>query len=166
VERVDPAIVKLVDPKEALPNEQVDFTIQVTNKGTVAAIGVVVTDEVSEYLEILDVETTQGTIQVTGQLVVVDVGVIGPDFVVDIVIRTRVRSDTPAPLEIENIAILTSHNGGEHRASGTLEIPAMQLPVTGQPAGSGGGMLAVVVALIAVIGLSIWESRKSPRSLP
>jgi uncharacterized repeat protein (TIGR01451 family) len=154
-------IVKLVDPEEALPGEQVDYTIQVTNRGTVAAVGVVVTDEVSEYLDILDVETTQGTVQVTGQLVVVDVGTVGPDFVVEIVIRTRVRSDTPAPLEIDNLAILTAANAGERRAQATLTVPDLRLPVTGRLNGSQVGFLVILGALLMVIGLAVWESRKS-----
>ena len=133
VETVDPVITKRGEPREALPGEEVVFTIEVTNRGDNAAVDVVVTDEVAEYLEIVEVTTTQGTVLVEGQLVTVQVGVVGPGFVVEIVIRTRVRPDAPAPLDMVNIAQLTSPNGGNRTSPPVIvSIPATtQLPETG-----------------------------------
>jgi uncharacterized repeat protein (TIGR01451 family) len=128
----DPAILKRVEPAEALPGEEVTFTLEATNRGQESAWGVVVTDEVSEHLQILEVTTTQGTVTIEGQKVTVDIGVIGPGFVVEIVIRARVREDAPVPLELENVAVLTSPNGG-YRTSQTVTVmvPTPMLPVTG-----------------------------------
>jgi uncharacterized repeat protein (TIGR01451 family) len=128
----DLVIVKRGDPPQALPGEEVTFTLEVTNQGQAAAVDVVVTDDVPQYLEILEVTTTQGTVTIEGQTVTVEVGVVGPGFVVEIVIRTRLREDTPAPLEMENLAVLKSPNGGGERRSSpvTVRIPSI-LPVTG-----------------------------------
>ena len=115
---------------------------------------VVVTDDVSQYLEILEVTTTQGTVTIEGQTVTVEIGVVGPGFVVKIVIRTRLREDTPAPLNLENVAVLTSPNAGQ-RTSLTviIHVPGL-LPVTGRLLASwlayvilGGGLAALGIRL-------------------
>ena len=153
VEHADPAIVKWGDPEEALPGEEVTFTIQATNKGKRAAVGVVIVDVLSEYLEILEVTTTQGTVTVEGQKVTIDVGVIGPGFVVEAVIRTRVRMDTPTPLEIENLAVLKSPNSGERISPpAIISILPPVLPKTGRPEipWVSYAMLSGILALFAV----------------
>ncbi|UCC65838.1 MAG: DUF11 domain-containing protein [Anaerolineae bacterium] len=127
----DLAIAKRGAPPEVSPGEEVAFTIEVTNRGSESAVDVVVTDEVSEYLEILEVTTTQGTVTIEGQTIRVDVGVIGPDFVVEIVIRARVRDDAPSPLELENVARLNSPNGGERFSPPVTVTVRGMLPVTG-----------------------------------
>jgi len=101
-EKPDLVIIKRGQPTQALPGEEVTFTLEVTNRGNAAAVDVVVTDEISPYLEILEVTTTQGTVTIEGQRITVYVGVVGPGFVVEIVIRTRVREDVPLPSTIEN----------------------------------------------------------------
>jgi uncharacterized repeat protein (TIGR01451 family) len=162
----DLVIVKRGEPTEVFPGEEVTFTLEVTNRGQESAVGVVVTDEISEYLEILEVTTTQGTVTIEGQTVTVEVGVVGPDFVVEIVIRTRVRDDTPAPLEIENVAVLSSPNGGD-RISQTIILKVSQvLPVTGrlQAFRSNkllwGLLLAVVLLAGGVVAAGIRMSRR------
>jgi uncharacterized repeat protein (TIGR01451 family) len=127
----DPVIIKQVDPAEVTPGDEVTWTIWVTNEGQKAAIGVVVTDEVPEYLEILEVTTTQGTVTVEGQRVTVEVGVVGPGFDVEIVIRTLVRPDTPAPLTLENLAVLRCDNCNDQEARAILRIKGPLMPTTG-----------------------------------
>lgn len=133
-ESANPVIVKRVEPTEASPGGEVKFIIEVTNTGQQAAVDVVVTDEISEYLEILEVTTTQGSVTVDGQTVTVYVGVVGPDFVVEIIIRTRLRKDVRMPLTLENVAFLDSPNGGGGKPSTpiTITIPNPILPVTGK----------------------------------
>jgi len=128
----DLVIVKRCEPSEVLPGDEVTFTLEVTNRGQESAVGVVVTDEISEYLEILEVTTTQGTVTIEGQTVTVDIGVVGPDFVVEIVIRTRVRDDTPAPVEMENVAVISSPNGGDRTSQTCTQKASQVLPVTGR----------------------------------
>ena len=150
----DLVIVKRGDPLEALPGEEVTFTLEVTNQGQAAAVGVVVTDDVPQYLEILEVTTTQGTVTIEGQTVTVEVGVVGPGFVVEIVIRTRLREDTPGPLDLENVAVLVSPNAGQRISLPVIiHVPGL-LPVTGRLLASwlayvilGGGLAALGIRL-------------------
>jgi len=150
----DPALIKRGEPSEALPGEEVTYTLEVTNRGNESAVGVTVTDELSEYLEILNVTTTQGTVTIEGQTVTVDVGVVGPDFVVEIVIRARVREDAPSPLELENVARLNSHNGGPRTSQMVTVTVFRPLPLTGGLPASwltfvlvGGGLVAAGIGM-------------------
>jgi hypothetical protein len=70
-------------------------------------------------------------VTIQGQRVIVEVGTVGPDFWVEIVIRTRVRQDTPAPLTLENVAVLTCANCFERKSRVTLKIIGPLLPTTG-----------------------------------
>ena len=162
----DLAIAKRGEPPEVSPGEEVTFTLEVTNRGTESAVGVVVTDEVSEYLEILEVTTTQGAVTVDGQKVTVDVGVVGPGFTVEIVIRTRVREDAPAPLEMENVALLTSPNGGDRISQTvTIKVPRL-LPVTGKlpPAWLTPVLVGILVTLALVGGGLVAKGIRMSRS--
>lgn len=160
---VDPVITKRADREEALPGEEVTFTIQVTNRGQKAAVDVVVTDEISEWLEILEVATTQGTASVEDQTVTVKVGVVGPDFVVEIVILTRVRMDTPAPIDLENVAVFKSPNAGELRSPPVIvHVPDLSLPPTG---GQPMSQLAFAILASGLVALSagLWIRKLSCR---
>ena len=88
------------------------------NQGNIAAVDIVVTDDIPAHLEILEVTTTQGEITIDEQRVTVQVGTMGPEFEVQIMIRTRVRLDTPAPLTVENVAILACPNCHDRCSSG------------------------------------------------
>ncbi|MBN1583012.1 MAG: DUF11 domain-containing protein [Anaerolineae bacterium] len=160
--KADPAITKRGDPSSAYPGEEVTFTIEVTNNGQYAAVDVVVTDEVSEYFDILEVTTTQGTVTVDGQVVTVQVGIVGPGFVVEIVIQTRLQQDAPAPLRLENVAVLNSPNGGNDSSPPvTITIPDPLLPVTGQQALSWLGWVPLGLGLLAI---GLWYAiRKEAR---
>jgi uncharacterized repeat protein (TIGR01451 family) len=152
---IKPAIVKWADSQEVLPGQDVTFTIQATNHGRDAPIDVVITDVLSEHLEILEATTTQGTVKISGQTVTANVGVIGQNFVVEVVIRGRVREDAPAPLEIENTALFRSPNGGEHRTAPAIVTVAdngpIKLPVTGSTATRWGMLVILAVVLIVVV---------------
>jgi len=154
----DPAITKRGDPEEAHPGEDVTFTLKVTNEGQQTAVGVVVTDEMPEYLEIIDVTTTQGAVIIEGQTIAVDIGAVGPGFVVEIVIRTRVREDAPAPMDMENVALLTFSNGGDRITLPVeITIPLPLLPTTG------GNVLRRLAYVVLAVGLAAlmagWRKR-------
>jgi uncharacterized repeat protein (TIGR01451 family) len=160
---VDPAITKRGEPREAIPGEQVTFTLEVTNHGQHAAVDVVVTDEIDQFLEIVEVVTTQGTVVIEGQLVTVYVGVVGPDFVVEIVIRTRVRPDAPVPLDLVNVAELRSPNGGD-RVSPPVIIPVpstVYIPETGGAMGTIWMAPALLLLTVAVFGVGLLMRKRA-----
>jgi uncharacterized repeat protein (TIGR01451 family) len=162
--RVDPAITKRGDPSEAYPGEEVTFIIEVTNNGPHAAVDVVVTDEVPEYFDILSATTSQGTVTVDGQTIIADIGTVGPGFVVEIVIHTRLQQDAPAPLSLENVASLNSPNGGSVISNPVIiTILDPLLPVTG---GTSPSWLAGTVLGVGLIILGLWLGirEKAPHS--
>jgi len=155
---IRPVITKWALPQQVSPGEQVTYTIQTTNVGRDAPIDVVVTDIVSEHMEVITATTTQGTVDIAGQTVMASVGVIGQNFVVEVEIVARVRDDAPAPLEIENYATFNSPNGGNHRSqpvivsvSGPGSGSAALLPVTGWTDVHWGILLVVAIGIAAVI---------------
>jgi uncharacterized repeat protein (TIGR01451 family) len=152
----DPVITKRAEPAEVRPGDEVLFTIEVTNRGQTGAINTYVIDDVPEYLEIVNVVTSQGTWRQEGQKVIVEIGVIGQGYVVKILIYTRVRDDAPAPLSIENLAVVRSDNCPDPSARALVRIvgDVERLPVTGGfstwwllAAVLGTGLVAVSLAL-------------------
>jgi uncharacterized repeat protein (TIGR01451 family) len=155
----DPVITKRVEPTEVRPGDAVLFTIEVTNKGHQGAVNTFVIDDVPEYLEILDVDTSQGTWRQEGQKIIVDIGVIGQDYVVVILIYTRVRDDAPAPLTLENVATARADNCPDPRAQAVLRIvgePAM--PLTG---GFSTWWLLAAILGTGLVAASLALSRRS-----
>lgn len=156
----DPVILKSADPEEARPGEEVSFTLRVFNQGNIAAVDVVVTDDIPAYLEIIEVTTTQGVITIDGQRITVKVGTIGPEFEVQIVIRARVRPETPAPLTLENVAILACPNCHDRWARTEIEIIGPDLPVTG---GLSTWWMVAACLGTGLVGLSLALSRREAR---
>jgi uncharacterized repeat protein (TIGR01451 family) len=155
----DLVITKRVEPTEVQPGDEVLFTIEVTNKGQQGAVNTFVIDDIPEYLEILDVDTSQGTWRQEGQKIIVDIGVIGQDYVVVILIYTRVRDDAPAPLTLENVATARSDNCPDPQALAVLRIvgePAM--PVTG---GLSTWWLLAAILGTGLVAVSLALSRRS-----
>ena len=156
VQMADPVIIKRGEPSEAFPGELVTFVLEVTNFGNTAAVDVVVTDQVSDFLEILEVTSTQGEVRVEDQLVTVEVGIVGPDFLVEIVVRARVRDGTPVPLDIVNTAELSSPNGGNRTTRPvTISVPvSVLMPTTGLSTVRPRGTLLILFAAVFVgVGL-------------
>jgi uncharacterized repeat protein (TIGR01451 family) len=156
-EYTDPVILKSADPAEAKPGEEVTFTLFVVNHGNIAAVDVVVTDDIPAYLEILEATTTQGDVVIDGQRVTVYVGTVGPEFEVEIVIRTRVRPETPAPLTVENVAILACPNCHDRWARAEVDITGPGLPVTG---GLSTWWMVAACLGTGLVGLSLALSRR------
>ena len=136
------------------------FTLHVVNQGNIAAVDVVVTDDIPAYLEIQEVTTTQGEITIDGQRVTVHVGTMGPEFEVQIMIRTRVRPDTPSPLTVENVAILACPNCHDRWARAEVDIIGPGLPVTG---GLGSWWMVAACLGTGLVGLSLALSKRETR---
>jgi len=156
----DPIITKRAEPTEVRPGDEVLFTIEVTNRGQTAAINTTVIDDVPAYLEILDVSASQGTWRQEGQRVIVDIGVIGQDYVVEILIYTRVRDDAPAPLAVENLVTVRSDNCPDPSARALVQIigDPGRLPVTG---GHSTWWLLAAVLGTGLVAVSLAVSRRS-----
>jgi hypothetical protein len=120
----------------------------------------VVTDDIPAYLEILEVRTSQGEVSIDGQRVTVEVGTMGPEFQVSIEIRTRVRPETPAPLTVENVAILACPNCHDRWARAEVEITGPGLPVTG---GLSTWWMVAACLGTGLVGLSLALSRREAR---
>jgi len=148
VSTADPTITKRGEPSLALPGELVTFIIEATNTGQSAAVDVVVTDTVPDYLDILNVTSSQGSLTIDGQQITVEVGTIGSGYVVVIVVETRVAVDAPVPLDLSNVAVLTSSNSGERTSPpATIVVPISRLPETGSQT----GQIAPGIALIGLL---------------
>jgi uncharacterized repeat protein (TIGR01451 family) len=165
---IDLVITKRADRTEAQPGQEATFVIEAINRGERAAVDVVITDVLSEYLEVVQVTTSQGTVTITGQKVKVDVGVLGPGFVVEILIQVRLRDDLPVPQRIENVAHLDSPNGGERLSLPiTISVPGPLVPETGGsrtlwPASVWVGLLLLSAGLIH-LRLTWQHARLSPQ---
>jgi uncharacterized repeat protein (TIGR01451 family)/LPXTG-motif cell wall-anchored protein len=123
-----PVITKRCEPAVAKPGEEVICTIFVSNTGRAAAVNAQVIDHVPDDLEILDVSVDpedqgQEMIPRIGQQVIVDVGTIGPGFEVTIVIRMRVREDTPQDVCVENLAEFRAYNCPDEDAAVICTLP-------------------------------------------
>jgi uncharacterized repeat protein (TIGR01451 family) len=152
-------ITKRVEPTEVRPGDEVLFTIEVTNQKHTGAVNTQVIDEISEYLEILDVDTSQGTWRQEGQKIIVDIGVIGQDYVVTIRIYTRVRDDAPTPLSLENLASARSDNCNDPKALALLRLVGEPgLPVTG---GFSTWWLLAAILGTGLVAVSLALSRRS-----
>jgi uncharacterized repeat protein (TIGR01451 family) len=158
---VDLAISKTGDPSKVLPGEDVTFTIMVANHGQHTAVDVVITDQVPQYLDILEVTTSQGTVAIEGQEVTVEVGDVGAGFAVEIVICTRVQPNVSAPITLENVALLDSPNGGSRTsppAMVTISDPLPPLmPDTGRVSFS---WMAAMILGTAFSILGFWMERR------
>src|SRR5262245_13091617 len=82
----DPAITKAVNVPEAHIGDEVIFTLTVTNRGTVNAADVVVTDPVPDFLDVIEATTTRGNVSSEGRTVRVVIGTVAPGEVITITI--------------------------------------------------------------------------------
>ncbi|MBN1640816.1 MAG: DUF11 domain-containing protein [Anaerolineae bacterium] len=166
---VDPEIVKRADKEVADIGEEVVFTLEVRNKGKDAAVDVIVTDDIAPELEILEVTSTQTDaslldppIQVQGQLVTVAVGTVGQydqngdPFVVEITIRTRVLA-APPDCAIENVAFLTSTNGGDRQSNWVVVLLPSTLPICGIETRPSPWWAAALLAATVLVAVGVWR---------
>jgi len=161
--RLDPAIVKLVDPAFALPGEDVTWTIVVTNPHSVAINNVSFTDNFPSQLEIIraSADNAVGSLVVTGNTVSYSIVVINPGQSVRVTVLTRIRPGTPVPFIITNTVNLTGAYVGS--ASATV-LSVGSLPATGfepawrKPLLIGAGVIVLVVSL----SVGAWYIQRRP----
>ncbi len=131
----DPVVTKRSSVQQAAIGDVVIFTLEVFNRGTVAAENVVVTDEIHEALDILEVTTTRGTVSVVGNTVEVTIGTLNPSETVTITIRTRVSQRAVAGTTIPNVALVSATGIGSrpsNRVEVVIGLGVEQLPPLGE----------------------------------
>ena len=109
-ERADAAVTKSVSPSEAQIGDIIDFTITVTNHGGETADDVVVTDQLPDFLDVVDSETSKGTIATSGRTVVTTIGSVAPDEVVIIHIHAQVNAQALPPGGSNSVSLVSSNN--------------------------------------------------------
>jgi uncharacterized repeat protein (TIGR01451 family) len=138
----------------AKPGDELSFSLRVENGGDEPAVDVIVTDDLSKDLEVLEVTTTKGRATVEGQRVTVDgIDTVDRGFPVEVEVLVRVRDDAPAPLEVKSMAYVKSANCGEHSA----ECIWWGLPVTGTRGRPQRNLWIAAVGLAVLVALGVWE---------
>lgn len=170
--RLDPAIVKLVDPAFALPGEDVNWTIVVTNPHSVPINNVTFVDNFPAQLEIISTsaDNTVGSLVVTGNTVTYSIVVINPGQSVRVNVLTRIRPGTPVPFIITNTVNLTNGLSGSASqiigsASATV-LSVGSLPATGfEPAWRKPLLISVGTAVLVVsLSVGAWYIQRRPNS--
>jgi uncharacterized repeat protein (TIGR01451 family) len=103
-------VTKSVSPSEARIGDIVDFTITVTNHGGETADNVVVTDELPDFLDVVDTGTSKGTIATNGRTVVTTIGSVAPNEVVIIHIHAQVNAQALPPGGGNSVSLTSSNN--------------------------------------------------------
>jgi uncharacterized repeat protein (TIGR01451 family) len=112
-ERADPAVTKAASPSEARIGDIVDFAITVTNHGGETADDVVVTDELPDFLDVIEANASKGTIAISGRTVVTTIGTVAPGEIVTIRIRTRVNEQAQPPGGRNSVTLVSSNNSDD-----------------------------------------------------
>ncbi len=164
--RLDPAIVKLVDPKFALPGEDVRWTIVVTNPHSVAINNVTFVDNFPSQLEIISTsaDNNVGSLVVSGNTVTYSIVVINPGQSVRVNVLTRIRKGTPVPFIITNTVNLTNGLVGSSTsiitsASATV-YSVGSLPATGFEPVWREPLLIGIATLLLLFGVGVVRARQ------
>jgi uncharacterized repeat protein (TIGR01451 family) len=112
-ERADPAVTKAVSPSEARIGDIVDFTITVTNRGGETADDVVVTDNLPNFLDVIESNTSKGTITTNGRTVITTIGSVAPGEIVIIHIRAQVNAQALPPGGRNSVSLMSSNNSDD-----------------------------------------------------
>ncbi|MBK8033552.1 MAG: DUF11 domain-containing protein [Chloroflexi bacterium] len=157
----DPLITKSVNPPFSMPGESAQWTIVVTNPGSVPYGAVQTVDNMPAEVEIVNVNATAGTISFSGQTVTWNIGSLAPLQSVTITINARVRANVAVPFTITNVAVLTGDNLAQTTASATL-ISVAELPATGEAPLAPLRWVVVIGTLLLILGggFTLWRHRR------
>lgn len=130
-------LTKSVSARRFKPGDTVTYKLTINNTGRGIAHDVVVTDQVPNMLQVVDLRTGKGDIVVDGQTVRAFPRTINPDESVTYTITVRVREGTK-PMIVTNTGIVTISDGGDdpgdNSSSTDIEIVNDPKPAPKQPA--------------------------------
>lgn len=150
----DPSVSKSISQSEANPGDEVTYTINVVNRGNIAAENVVVTDSLPDELTIVDMSTSRGEASMRGQTISVTIGLMEPGEEVTIRVRARVKADTP-PSTISNGVVVTTTSPGDDPSNNTASVPLTVIGTAVLPAAlpQTGATDEIVWLIIATVGM-------------
>ncbi len=163
--RLDPTIVKLVDPAFAQPGEDVRWTIVVTNSHSVAVNNVTFVDNFPSQLEIINAsaDNAVGSLVVNGNTVTYSIVVINPGQSVRVSVLTRIRVGTPVPFIITNTVNLVNGGGSATSiiASASASVASVgSLPSTGFAPVWREPLLIGMAVLLVLFGVGVVRVRQ------
>jgi len=154
-------IYKAVDKSTVIAGEEIEYTLSVTNEGIETVTDVVVTDELSVYLENVRVTTSQGTASYDSSThtVIVELGSLGPGATAAIAIKARVKYSDEicdiVPFTFTNSAVV-DFNEGPPRESNIVQVLVDGCPPPGEIPEPG----TIVLLGTGLIGLAGWARRR------
>lgn len=134
----DVEIVKRADKPHVLPGDTLMYTLVARNIGAKAAFDVVVSDQVPQQLEVIDLASSKGDIAVEGQTVTAYPRTLEAGETAEYRITARVRANA-APGEIANTGRITTSTTGDtpdnNTSTVTVEIrtPERQIQTVQEP---------------------------------
>lgn len=167
---LDPRIEKTVSPESAFPNQQMTFTITITNGSTSAMENVEVVDAVPDAFPVTSATTTQGASIVSGQLVTVTTGTLAPGGRATVTIVVTVGADVTVPSLWVNEACANVTGRDPVCTSVEIAVGALGpgegvLPTTGYdgPLSQGYPGAAGILSLFALGGFVMLSTTQSNR---
>ena len=139
----DPSLKESVEPKQARVGDVVEFNLSIINWGSGYAENVVVTDNLPEALDLLDVKASRGLVKMSGRTATIDIGSMGANEVIVVRMQARVSERAQSMLLTKTASVVCSNDKvpSNNQSSIQLEVVSaadvapLELPVTGQSDG-------------------------------
>lgn len=120
-----------VEPQDLLPEEELEFSVWLTNTTSSAVTGIVLTDRLDPALHLLEVAATQGAAELRDATVTVHLGTLEAGQSALLVLRARVGAEA-GPGQIILNQVTAFFDGGQGVSNVVAAgLPPDRLPATG-----------------------------------